>query len=56
MPCGIFPIVIAKHYGGSTNTALQIILGSTFLSVLTIPLWVVVGVDIVNLKDMLNSH
>jgi len=55
MPCGIFPIVIAKHYGGSANTALQIILGSTFLSVLTIPLWVLVGVHLVGLQHLLGQ-
>ena len=55
MPCGIFPIVIAKHYGGSANTALQIILGSTCLSVLTIPLWVLAGVQLAGLQDLLGS-
>ena len=57
MPCGIFPIVIAKHYGGSTNTALQIILGTTFLSVLTIPLWMLAGMHLVGLQKLLsNTH
>lgn len=52
MPCGIFPIVIAKHYGGSPNTALQIILGTTFLSVVTIPFWIVLGMHLTGLHGL----
>jgi len=55
MPCGIFPMLIARHYGGSGNTALQIILGTTFLSVITIPLWVLAGVHFAGLEDILIS-
>jgi predicted permease len=53
MPCGIFPMLIARHYGGSGNTALQLILGTTFLSVITIPLWVLAGVHFTGLEEML---
>ena len=53
MPCGIFPMLIARHYGGSGNTALQLILGTTFLSVITIPLWVLAGVHFAGLEDLL---
>ncbi|MBT5377716.1 MAG: AEC family transporter [Opitutae bacterium] len=55
MPCGIFPIVIAKHYGGSPNTALQIIMGTTFFSVLTIPLWIMLGIYFTGLQELLTS-
>ncbi len=54
MPCGIFPIVIAKHYNGSPNTALQIILSTTFLSGLMIPIWVLAGVYFADLQPLLN--
>jgi predicted permease len=53
MPCGIFAIVIAKHYGGSQNTALQIIMGTTVLSVLTIPFWVMLGIHLTGLQELL---
>ncbi len=53
MPCGIFPIVIAKHYGGSPNTALQIIMGTTFLSVLTIPFWIMFGIHLTDIQELL---
>jgi predicted permease len=55
MPCGIFPMLIARHYGGSGNTALQLILGTTFLSVVTIPLWVLAGVHFAGLENILVS-
>ena len=43
MPAGIMPIVIAKHYGGKPLTAVQVVLGTTAVGVLVIPLWLRVG-------------
>lgn len=43
MPSGVFPIVIARHYGGQPLTAVQIVLGTTALGILTIPLWIRLG-------------
>jgi predicted permease len=43
MPAGIFPIVLAKHYGGRPLTAVQVVLGTTVLGVLIIPLWLRMG-------------
>ena len=43
MPSGVFPIVLARHYGGQPLTAVQIVLGTTALGILTIPLWLRVG-------------
>lgn len=43
MPSGVFPIVLARHYGGQPLTAVQIVLGTTALGILTIPLWIRVG-------------
>jgi predicted permease len=43
MPSGVFPIVLARHYGGQPLTAVQIVLGTTALGILTIPLWIHVG-------------
>jgi predicted permease len=43
MPAGLMPIIIARHYGGQPLTAVQIVLGTTILALLTIPLWLRVG-------------
>jgi hypothetical protein len=35
--------VLAKHYGGRPLTAVQVVLGTTVLGVLIIPLWLRMG-------------
>ncbi len=49
MPAGIFPIVMAKHYGGDTPTALRIVIGTSAIGLLTIPLWIRLGMKLVGL-------
>jgi malate permease and related proteins len=39
----MFPIVICKHHNGDMPTAIKIILGTTLLSVITIPTWLTIG-------------
>ncbi len=43
MPAGLFPLVVARHFGGDTRVAVQVILFTTLCSVLTIPLWIRIG-------------
>ena len=43
MPAAVIPIIIAKLYGGHPRTAVQIVLGTTALGVLVIPLWLRAG-------------
>ncbi|HUL55208.1 MAG TPA: AEC family transporter [Opitutaceae bacterium] len=43
MPSGMMPLVLARHYGGQPLTAAQIIVGTTLLGILVIPLWLYVG-------------
>lgn len=43
MPAGILPIVIARHYGGRPITAVQVVIGTTVVGVLVIPLWLRFG-------------
>ena len=43
MPSAVLPIVITKHYGGDTRTALQVALGTSVLGLVTIPLWIHFG-------------
>lgn len=37
MPCALFPIVLARHYGGHIATAVQVILATSLISIFTIP-------------------
>jgi len=43
MPSGILPIVLARHYGGDASVAVKVVLGTTFVSILTMPLWLKLG-------------
>jgi malate permease and related proteins len=43
MPTGIMLIVIAQHYGGHTLTAVRVVIGTAVLGILTIPLWLRLG-------------
>ena len=45
MGAAIFPIVLAQHYGGDTEVALDSILSTSFLSLLTSPLWIAFGLQ-----------
>ena len=49
MPCGVFPIVLARHFDGSPEVALKVVLGTTLISFLTIPLWIGIGIKLLNL-------
>lgn len=43
MPAGVFTIVLARHYGGQPLTAVQVVLGTTVAGIVTIPLWIRLG-------------
>lgn len=43
MPSAMLPIVIARHYGGDPDTAMQIVLSTTLAGLLTIPFWIQLG-------------
>lgn len=43
MPAAMIPIILAKHYKADSAHALQIVLSSTLLGLLTIPLWLRFG-------------
>ena len=47
MPAAVFPIVIAKHYGGDINTALRVVLSTSIVGLVTIPLWIRFGMKFV---------
>jgi len=47
MPAAVFPIVLVRHYRGDTETALRIVLGTSALSLITIPLWIRIGLKLI---------
>lgn len=49
MAAAVFPIVMAKHYGGDPATALRVVLGTSLVGLVTIPLWLKFGLKWVGL-------
>jgi predicted permease len=43
MPSAVFPIVLAKIHGGDMPTALRVVLGTSLVGLVTIPLWLTFG-------------
>jgi|CZKI01.1.fsa_nt_gi predicted permease len=43
MPAGVIPIIIAQYYGGKPLTAVQIVLSTTSVGLVTCPLWIRAG-------------
>lgn len=43
MPAGVIPILIARHYGGQPLTAVQVVIGTTIVGLVAIPLWLRIG-------------
>jgi predicted permease len=43
MPSAVFPILLARHYGGDPPTAMRVVIGTSVAGLLTIPLWVRFG-------------
>ena len=39
----VFPIVMARHYGGHPGTALRVVLSTSLVSLVTMPLWIILG-------------
>lgn len=43
MPAATFPLVVTRMYAQDTATALRIVVGTTVVGVVTIPLWIAIG-------------
>lgn len=43
MPAAIFPIVVTKAHDGDVPTALQVVMGTSLIGLITIPLWLGFG-------------
>lgn len=49
MGSAVIPIVLSKHYGGDTATAIRVVVGTSALSFITIPLWIRFGLKFAGL-------
>ena len=47
MPAAVVPVILAKHYGGDPATALRIVLVTSALGLVTIPLWLKFGLWVI---------
>jgi len=47
MPCAVFPIVLARHFDGSPDVAFKVVLSTTIVSLITIPMWISLGLALV---------
>lgn len=47
MPCAVFPIVLARHFDGSPDVALKVVLSTTIVSFATIPIWIGIGMGLI---------
>lgn len=46
MPAAVFPIILARHYGGRPDVAVQVSVATNVLCVLTMPLVVAAGIGL----------
>jgi hypothetical protein len=49
MPAAVFPIIMARHYQGDPATALRVVIGTSVVGLVTIPLWIRFGMKFVGL-------
>ncbi|MEI2727458.1 MAG: AEC family transporter [Verrucomicrobiota bacterium] len=49
MPAAVFPIVMARHYAGDPATAMRVVIGTSVVGLVTIPLWIRLGMSYVGL-------
>jgi hypothetical protein len=45
MPAAIFPIVVTQAHDGDVRTALQVVIGTSLIGFVTIPLWIGLGLS-----------
>jgi predicted permease len=52
MPSAVFPILLSRHYGGDPPTALRVVIGTSAVALVTIPLWIHFGLKFTGLSGM----
>lgn len=48
MPSAVFPIVVTKYYSGDTNTALWVVISTSTVAIVTIPIWLQIGLRFIS--------
>ena len=49
MPAAMFPIVLAKHYGGKPEVAVQVVVATTVACFITMPFVIIIGMHALDL-------
>ena len=49
MPSAVFSIIMARHYGGDPPTAMRVVIGTSAIGLVTIPLWIRFGLKFAGL-------
>lgn len=44
MPAAVTPIIVARHYGGSPGVAVQVVMVTSVIALITMPFWILLGV------------
>jgi malate permease and related proteins len=55
MPAAMTPILLARLYGGRPGVAVQVVLATTILSLITLPWIITLGTDWIGLKPLIPS-
>jgi hypothetical protein len=50
MPAGVFVLLLARHHGGDVPVALQVIFSTSAAAIVTLPLWIHFGMQLVGWK------
>jgi hypothetical protein len=50
MPAGVFTLVLSRHHGGNVPVALQVIFSTMGAAIVTLPLWIHLGMHLVGVK------
>ncbi len=50
MPAGVFTLVLARHHAGDVPVALQVIFATSAAAVVTLPLWIHFGMQVLGLR------
>lgn len=48
MPAAVFPIVVTRHYHGDISTALWVVISTSVVGLVSIPLWLKIGLSLLN--------
>lgn len=52
MPSAVFSVLMARHYAGDAGTALRVVLATSLVSLLTIPLWISIALAMLGAAGM----